>query len=311
MNLLKTLLEKQKIIVLDGASGTELQRKGYDVNDELWAAMFLISNPKAIKEVHEDYLQAGANCITSLSYQATYEGFYKKGLNENEAKKMLLLSVSLAKEARDEYFNKNSEHTNKALVAASIGPYGAFLADGSEFRGDYSLNQKELEEFHKKRLDTLLEAKPDLLAFETVPCLKEAKAYVNLLKNKKNINAWISFSAKDSLHINSGETIKECAQYLEEYSFITAIGINCTSPKYAQSLIKEIKKVSSKIILVYANSGDIYDANDKSWKTSKNNISYAKMSEAWYKAGARIIGGCCQTTPKDIKEIVNIYNQGK
>ena len=138
MNLLKTLLEKQKIIVLDGASGTELQRKGYDVNDELWAAMFLISNPKAIKEVHEDYLQAGANCITSLSYQATYEGFYKKGLKEEEAKKMLLLSVSLAKEARDAYFNKNSENTNKALVAASIGPYGAYLADGSEFRGDYS-----------------------------------------------------------------------------------------------------------------------------------------------------------------------------
>ncbi len=307
MNILETLLKKQKIIVLDGASGTELQRKGYDVNDELWSAKFLISNPKAIKEVHKDYLQAGANCITSLSYQATYEAFYKKGFSEAEAKKMLLLSVSLAKDARDEYFTKETKNINKALVAASIGPYGAYLADGSEFRGDYSLNQKELEEFHKKRLNTLLEAKPDILAFETVPCLKEAKAYVNLLKNKKNINAWISFSAKDALHINSGETIKECAQYLEAYSFITAIGINCTSPQYAHTLIKEIKKVSSKIIIVYANSGDSYDANDKSWKASKNNSSYAKMSEAWYKAGARIIGGCCQTTPKDIKEIVSMY----
>jgi len=306
MNVLETILTKQKLVVLDGASGTELQRKGYDVNDELWSAKFLMENPLAIKEVHMDYLKAGASCITTLSYQASYETFLKKGLKEEEAKKLLLSSVSLAQEARNEYYEENKD--KRALVAASIGPYGAYLADGSEFSGKYSLIQEELENFHKKRLETLIEAKPDLLAFETVPCLLEAKAYVSLLKEFPKMQAWISFSAKDALHINSGESIQECAKYLENFKNIIAIGINCTAPEHVESLIKEIKKVSTKHIIVYPNSGDIYDASDKTWKSSKENISYAQMAQIWYEAGARIIGGCCQTTPKDIKKIVKSYS---
>ncbi len=307
MNYINEILSEQKIVVIDGATGTELERKGFDINDSLWSAKFLMENPLAITEVHEDYLKAGSDCITTLSYQATFEGFMKKGLTENQAKDLLQSSVKIALSARNNFWEskeKNKDNRKKPLVAASIGPYGAYLADGSEFRGDYGLRQEELIKFHRKRMKTLIEAKPDLLACETVPCLLEAKAYVKLLEEFPAISAWISFSAKDGKHINSGESIQECAQYLDKKEQIIAIGINCTAPEYIESLIEQIKEVSTKPIIVYPNGGAVYDGNSKTWSTEVENASYGEMAEQWYKKGASIIGGCCQTTPNDISQII-------
>ncbi|WP_428025577.1 homocysteine S-methyltransferase [Arcobacter sp.] len=306
MNKINEILKNQKILIIDGATGTELERKGYDINDSLWSAKFLMENPKAISEVHKDYLEAGSDCITTLSYQATFEGFKERGLNEAQAKELLQSSVKLATQARDEFWSTN-ESTNriKPLVAASIGPYGAYLADGSEFRGNYGLSEEELVTFHKKRMQALIEAKPDLLACETVPCLIEAKAYVKLLKEFPSTQAWISFSAKDGKHINSGESIKECAKFLDDKEQIVAIGINCTAPQYIESLINEIKEVSTKPIIVYPNGGATYDGATKTWSTQANTKNYGKMAFMWYEKGASVIGGCCQTTPSDIEQIAS------
>lgn len=305
MNPIETILNNQKVLIIDGAFGTELERKGYDINDALWSAKFLMDKPEAIAAVHLDYLNAGSDCITTASYQASFEGFMKRGTSEQEAKTLIQSSITIARSVRDAFWENEQNHLkrHKPLVAASVGPYGAYLADGSEFRGNYGLSMEALMDFHAKRLATLIEAKPDLLACETIPCLIEAKALCQLLEAFPTMCAWVSFSAKDGAHINSGESIRECAAFLESQKQIVAIGINCTAPEFIESLIDEIKAVSSKPIIVYPNGGSTYNALTKTWDGLSKSSSYGKMAYTWYKKGARIIGGCCQTTPEDIAQI--------
>ncbi|WP_333803845.1 homocysteine S-methyltransferase [Sulfurospirillum sp.] len=305
MNPIAEILSKQKVLIIDGAFGTELERKGYDINDSLWSAKFLMEKPEAIGEVHKDYLEAGSDCVTTASYQATYEGFMKRGMSEAEAKALIQSSVKIAQNVRDDFWKDSKNHTKrqKPLVAASVGPYGAYLADGSEFTGNYGLSVEELMRFHRKRLATLIEAKPDLLACETIPCLMEVRALCALLKEYPEVSSWVSFSAKDGTHINSGESVRECAQFLEAQKQIVAIGINCTAPQYIESLISEIKAVSSKPIIVYPNGGSTYNALTKTWDGISKSTSYGKMAYGWFQKGAKIIGGCCQTTPEDIAQI--------
>ncbi|WP_223809784.1 homocysteine S-methyltransferase [Sulfurospirillum multivorans] len=305
MNPIEKILEKQKVLIIDGAFGTELERKGYDINDSLWSAKFLMEKPEAIAEVHLDYLKAGSDCITTASYQASFEGFMKRGMSEEEAKELIQSSITIAQNVRDTFWENEQNHLKreKPLVAASVGPYGAYLADGSEFRGNYGLSVEALMDFHRKRLTTLIEAKPDLLACETIPCLIEAKALCKLLEEHPTMSAWVSFSAKDGTHINSGESIRECTAFFETQKQIVAIGINCTAPQYIESLIDEIKAVSSKPIIVYPNGGSTYNALTKTWDGISQSSSYGKMAYTWYQKGARIIGGCCQTTPEDIAQI--------
>lgn len=305
MNPLETILEHQKVLIIDGAFGTELERKGYDINDALWSAKFLMQKPEAIAEVHLDYLKAGSDCITTASYQASFDGFMKRGMSETEAKALIQSSITIAQKVRDTFWadEKNRIKRHKPLVVASVGPYGAYLADGSEFRGNYGLSVEALMEFHRKRLLALIEAKPDLLACETIPCLIEAEALCKLLEAFPMMNAWVSFSAKDGKHINSGESIRACAQFLESQKQIVAMGINCTSPQFIASLIDEIKAVSSKPIVVYPNGGSTYNALTKTWDGLSKSSSYGKMAYTWYQKGARAIGGCCQTTPEDIAQI--------
>ena len=188
-------------------------------------------------------------------------------------------------------------------MAASVGPYGAFLADGSEYRGDYSLNEDELRVFHRKRMKTLIDAAPDILACETIPCLVEAKALVNLLRESPQTYCWLSFSARDGLHINSGEEMKECARWLSTHEQVAAVGINCTAPEHVGSLIAEIRKGTDKPIIVYPNSGEQYDPKAKIWGGKSDGSSYGEYARKWFEQGAQLIGGCCRTTPQDIREI--------
>lgn len=305
MNPFQNILQYQKAVVIDGAFGTELERKGFNINDALWSAKFLMENPLAIAEVHRDYLRAGADCITTASYQASFEGFMKKGLNEKEAYALIQSAITIAQDTRDTFWEeiRHDTHRQKPLVAASIGPYGAFLADGSEFRGDYGLSEEALIAFHRKRMACIVETAPDILACETIPCLDEAKALCRLLKEFPQMHAWVSFSAKDGEHINSGERIAECATWLDSQEQVIAIGVNCTAPQHIPSLIEQIKAVSSKLIIVYPNGGASYDALSKTWSGTSTASSYGQMGLAWYKKGANVIGGCCQTTPEDIQEI--------
>jgi len=307
MNPIDTILKDYPVMILDGAFSTELERRGCDIKDDLWSAKILMEQPEIIKKVHADYFVAGADCAITASYQASIEGFMRKGLTKEEALQLIQLSVELAVSARDEFWlnPENQKNRPKPLVAASVGPYGAFLADGSEYRGDYTITEQDLLEFHRPRLKALIEAKPDILACETLPCLLEAKVIVKLLQELSTIHAWFSFSAKDGLHISNGERIAHCATWLDKQSQVAAIGINCTAPQYAESLIKEIKSNSVKPIIVYPNSGEQYDADAKVWQGLSAEASFGSSAHRWFEQGARLIGGCCRTTPEDIKSIAS------
>lgn len=305
MNPVEQILREFPAMILDGAMATELENYGCNLNDNLWSAKVLMENPELIKRVHMDYFKAGADCALTASYQATVEGYMQRGLNEAEAIELIKKSVQIAISARDEFWGNTDNQSNrpKPLVAASVGPYGAYLADGSEYRGDYSLTEEGLANFHRRRIKALVEAGADILACETIPCLVEAKAIVKVLKEFPNVYAWISFSAKDELHISDGDPVAECAKWLDVHEQVAAVGINCTSPNYIPSLIKEIQAQTTKPIVVYPNSGEEYDATSKTWSEASSAEDYGFSTQHWYEAGASLIGGCCKTKPSDIEAI--------
>lgn len=307
MNPIKTYLEKYSSIVIDGAMASELEKKGCNINDGLWSAKILAENPEMIRQVHLDYFKAGADFAITASYQATIDGFVKKGYSQCEAQVLIQKSVQIAKEAREEFIAAYGlpEGRPYPLVAASIGPYGAYLADGSEYRGDYGIQETELMDFHRERMDLLIQADPDLLACETIPNLDEAKAIAKLMEELNAPYGWISFSCKNGTQISSGDLIRDCVSQLENFEKVAAIGINCTSPEYISSLIQEIKSVTAKPIIVYPNSGEEYHADTKTWTKGSEQGDFCSCAKRWHREGARLIGGCCQTTPEHIKSVTD------
>ena len=312
MNPIDSILNSHPVFVIDGALATELERRGCDLNDDLWSARVLLEQPEKIKEIHLDYFKAGADCAITASYQATIEGFQKRGLTEAEAIALIQKSVRLAREARDEFWAVEYNHVGRSrpLVAASVGPYGAFLADGSEYRGNYGLTEKELMDFHRPRMRALIEAGADLLACETIPCLVEAQALARLLGEFPGTTAWISFSARDGEHISEGQRFADCVRQLQAHPQVAALGINCTSPSYIMALIAEANKSTEKPILVYPNSGETYDAASHDWDGNPVLDSFGEQARGWYAAGARLIGGCCRTTPQDIRMLASWARPG-
>jgi homocysteine S-methyltransferase len=254
--------------------------------------------------VHTDYYAAGADCAITASYQATYEGFAQRGLDRDAATALMRRSVELATEARDRFWADPANRVGRVrpFVAASVGPYGAFLADGSEYRGDYGLSDEQLVNFHRPRMAALVEAGADILACETIPCLAEAQALARLLPEFPQISAWLSFSARDGAHICHGEPIAECAALLDGHPQIAAIGVNCTPPHFIVSLISRLRSATSIPIVVYPNSGEAYHSETNSWSGTSECVAFGGQAREWYDAGAHVIGGCCRTTPAHIRE---------
>ncbi len=305
MNPITSVLKHYPLLILDGALATELERKGCDLADPLWSARILLEQPKLIASVHSDYFMAGADCVITASYQATVQGLTARGLTEAAALKVISSAVTLAKEVRDTFWQDTTNRQNRPrpLVAASVGPYGAYLADGSEYHGNYGLCRKELSDFHRSRLDSLIAQQPDILAFETIPCLEEALALAELLTDYPGKYGWISFTARDDAYTCNGDSIIECGKKLNKFEQVAAIGINCTAPQYVASLINKLKNVTDKPIIVYPNSGDQYDPLTKTWVKNSHHTRFCDLAKCWYEQGARIIGGCCRTTPSDISAI--------
>ena len=302
MNPIAERLARQDVIVLDGALATELEARGFSISDALWSAKALFACPDLVREVHLDYLRAGADVVTSASYQATVEGFMRCGFTEEEAAALLQKSVRLAREACELYCSERGVDGSVPLVAASVGPYGAYLADGSEYRGDYGIDEDALVAFHAERLALLAEEKPDLLACETIPSLVEARAIVRALRQGDiRIPAWFSFSCRDAAYISDGMEIAVCARWLDTVPEAAAIGLNCTAPQYVEELIRAIRSETAKPIVVYPNSGEMYDVHERRWYGAA--ADFGTEARRWRAAGARLIGGCCRTTPREIADI--------
>jgi homocysteine S-methyltransferase len=308
MNPIATILCGHPIVILDGALATELERRGCDLNDPLWSARVLIETPELIRQVHADYFAAGADCAITASYQATYEGFARRGIDHAGAAELLRRSVMLAVEARDAFWSDPANRTGRPrpFVAASIGPYGAMLHDGSEYRGDYTLSEAELVAFHRERMAVLIAAGADMLACETIPCLREARALLRLIAEFPTISAWFSFTARDEQRLSSGEPWLEAVALLSGHPQVAAIGINCTAPRYVSALVRAAATYTTTPIIAYPNSGEHYDAANGVWYGTTDCAAFGDAARAWYAAGARVIGGCCRTTPEHIAAIAHI-----
>ena len=295
-------------ILLDGGLSNELERQGCDLNHPLWSARLLESNPEAIILAHLAYLDSGAQCISTASYQATLPGFMACGYDQTSAKDLIMKSVELAEEARSRFMSSHP-HQSKPLIAASVGPYGAYLANGSEYRGDYNISDQDLNAFHEGRIILLADSNADLLACETIPSIQEARVLSEILENIKK-PAWVSFSCKDGKHISDGTLIGKCAALFANHPKVFAIGVNCTSPQYVSELIKSIKTESNeKKIVVYPNSGAIYLEERKTWSGLSNAFACEQMVKEWMDLGADLIGGCCGIGPQQIKAMGKIIYQ--
>ncbi|KAH0865612.1 hypothetical protein HID58_082823 [Brassica napus] len=307
--------------IIDGGLATEFEKHGADLNDPLWSSKCLLTSPHIIHTVCLDYLEAGADIIASASYQATIQGFETKGFSREKSEYLLRKSVEIACEARSTYYDKckatssSSDivddkilKTRPILVAASVGSYGAYLADGSEYSGIYGdlITLETLKDFHRRKLQVLGESGADIIAFETIPSKLEAQAFAELLdEGDVKISGWFSFNSNDGVNVVSGDSIKECVAIAEACETVVAVGINCTSPRFIEGLVLEIAKVTSKPILAYPNSGERYDADRKEWveKAGVGDEDFVSYVEKWMDAGVSLLGGCCRTTPATIRAI--------
>jgi homocysteine S-methyltransferase len=288
-------------LLLDGGLATELEARGFDLKHKLWSAKILLEYPQAIIDAHLAYLRAGAQCIISASYQVSVPGFLQLGLSRQQAEDTLKLSVELAQQAVEQFCDQ-SEPATRPRVAASVGPYGAFLADGSEYHGNYGVPEQELLEFHRQRLEILSATGADYLACETIPSMPEARVLNSLLAGQDK-PAWVSFSCRDGAHMNDGHLLSEAGELFKDNPVVFALGINCTSPEHINPLIDTLKAHTQKDIVVYPNSGECFHADTKTWHGTADPAECATAALGWRTHGATIIGGCCRMGPEHIRAI--------
>jgi len=284
-------------VVLDGGMSNQLESAGHDLSDELWSARLLAERPKAITEAHLEYFLAGADVAITASYQATFEGFAKRGIDHGRAAELIGLSVASAREAAARARAKGV--TRPLWVAASVGPYGAMLADGSEYRGRYGLSVRELEAFHRPRLDVLAAAGPDVLALETVPDAEEAEALLRAVRGL-GVPAWLSYSVAGD-RTRAGQPLAEAFRLAADADEVIAVGVNCCAPQDVDGAIETAARVTGKPVVVYPNSGETWDAGARAW--SGRSTFAPEDVRGWRESGARLIGGCCRVGPRAITSL--------
>ncbi|GAA2105242.1 homocysteine S-methyltransferase [Actinomadura alba] len=287
----------REVVVLDGGLATRLEAQGHDLSGGLWSARLLADAPEAIVEAHLSFFRAGARVATTASYQATFEGFAASGLGAADTARLLRRSVTLAAKARDRHAAETGDAS--LWVAASAGPYGAMLADGSEYRGRYGLSVAELTRFHRPRLEVLAEAGADVLALETVPDLDEAEALLAALDGL-GVPAWLSFTV-DGDRTRAGQPLTEAFAAARDAAALIAVGVNCCAPADVTGAVRTARAITGKPVIAYPNSGEHWDATARAW-TGTSGFDPAPVDD-WVAAGARLIGGCCRVGPADIANI--------
>lgn len=314
MSILHRLVAENEVLVLDGAMGTELQRKKGSLDPTLWSAECLVTDPKAIVDVHCDYLRAGADIITSSSYQVSYDGFQKCfGFSHERTNDVVRLASDLVRQAL------SCTNLSNKLVASSIGSYGAHLADGSEFVGQYGKTTQELIEFHSAMLPAHLSTHADIIAFETVPSFAEVEAITNLVaQSNQAFQAWLSMSCRSGTQLSDGTFLEDVCRKIEDPSFSNntnnsnlsnlVVGINCTKPQYISELLTILRDGLRKdrLLVAYPNRGETYNAATQCFDANEFGVeasSFAQCALDWKERGASIIGSCCRTDPSFTTEL--------
>lgn len=287
-------------VLLDGGLSNQLEAQGCDLSDALWSARLLADAPEQVEAAHLAYLRAGAQVLITASYQATFEGFGRHGIGPERTGALLARSVELARRAAGSA--RRADPERDIWVAASVGPYGAMLADGSEYRGRYGLTVRELERFHRPRVAALAEAGPDVLALETVPDVDEAEAVVRVAE-ETGLPIWLSYSVAGG-RTRAGQPLEEAFAVAAGREAAVAVGVNCCDPADAEEAVRVAVEVTGKPAVVYPNSGEGWDAEGRGW-TGASTFDPGRV-RAWTGAGARLVGGCCRVGPGRIKELAGL-----
>ena len=287
--------------LLTAGPAVELEARGHDLSGTLWSARLLRDDPSAIRDVHATYFAVGARVGISASYQASRSGFERHGSTRDEADRLLALSVALVREARD--VAAGSGATHPMLVAASVGPYGATLHDGSEYRGHYGVAHDALVAFHRERLDVLVATEPDLLAIETIPDLDEAAAILEALEGY-DVPAWLSFSCADDATTCAGQPIEDAAALVAAAPTVEALGINCTKPEHVGGLVARVRAAQPDLpVVLYPNAGRVWDGAASVWVGHGADRLARPAVVSWFEAGVPLVGGCCGLGPAAIADI--------
>jgi len=269
---------------------TALELAGHDLSsDALWSGRLLLSDPAAVRDAHLAFYRAGAAVAITASYQVTFDGFAKRGISSDQTARLLRTSVQLARSAA-------SEVDGQRWVAASVGPYGAMLADGSEYRGRYGLSRKELLAFHRPRIQELIAARPDALAVETIPDVDEAEAVLEVIRGS-GVPTWLSYSIRGD-RTCAGQPLAEAFAVAAGIPEVIAVGVNCCAPGDVSNAVTVARRVTGLPVVAYPNSGEQWDARKRSW--SGDGTGFASMAGDWVDRGARLVGGCCRTAPDAI-----------
>jgi homocysteine S-methyltransferase len=279
-------------LVLDGGLGTLLDSRGHDVSGRLWSARVLREEPAAILDAHAEFFAAGARVATTASYQVSREGFVRAGLPEAEANTALDASVRVARVAAE-------QAGRGAVVAASVGPYGAMLADGSEYHGGYGLSVAELTAWHRPRIERLWAAGPDVLAIETIPSLTEAEAVVRALEGS-GATAWLCVTVADG-ELRSGESLDDAFALADGSPEVIATGVNCCAPSEVGPALEALGHATRKAAIAYPNSGEVWDARNRRW--TGDPALPDDLVSAWIRSGVGAIGGCCRVGPRHVAAI--------
>ncbi len=280
------------VLVTDGGLATELEAHGHDLSDDLWSARLLVDAPEEIVAVHSAFFRAGASIATTASYQASFDGFAERGIGRDDTARLLRRSVELAKAARD-------ESGGLGWVAASVGPYGAALANGEEYVGRYGLSVAQLADWHRPRLEILADAGADVLALETVPDVDEAEALVGLVHDL-GAAAWLSYTIAGTT-TRAGQPLADAFAVAADVPEIVAVGVNCCTPDDVEDAIPVAIAATGKPVIVYPNSGEAWDGDRRTWVGTSG--WSASLAPGWVAKGAGIVGGCCRVRPSDIADI--------
>lgn len=293
------LLNQGKTLVLDGALATELERRGLELHPRLWSADCLRTAPDLIQTIHEDYIQAGANIITTATYQASVAGFQEDGRSLEEALDLMNMADDLACAARTAA--QEAGASQPLFVAASIGTLGAFKADGSEYRGRFNLSRAAIEDYHEPRWQVACNGPSDILALETFPDLLEIEVMMELLDRSQGKPAWVALSCPNGKTLADGTPLKEVIDRIGNRSSVLAVGVNCISPSLVEGLLRTLKTLDNRPLIAYANSGESWHGGQ--WKGVSASDPKPPALHRWVKLGCQIIGGCCRTTPSDIHKL--------
>lgn len=280
--------DHDRILRLDGGLSTALEARGHAVTGALWTGELLRTNPEAIEQAHRDFVQAGADIVITATYQISNSGCAAAGWNDDDVSDAIRAAMTAARLAAVE----------GTLVAASVGPFGASLADGSEYRGNYGVSDAVLREFHRPRLEAILATEPDVLAIETIPDVTEARVILDVLTElDTGVPFWVAYSCTDGNTTCAGQPFAEAVAIVEAHPDAIAVGVNCTRPELITDLLRSAD--TELPFVVYPNTGRVWDAQSKTW-SADGSVASADMVAEWARAGAAIIGGCCGYTADDI-----------